>query len=332
MRIPIIAILVLAAGACASAGPSINAEEYLTPAPVVAALAPVAAAGVSRPSCRDDTLRYQPGWAVPAVMVEDVDRALAALLPEEFASRGLERRPLDGYHRQFVGVQIDGRRLLYVSGVTRGLDSFWGRPASRRAMKPLGERMRAVLTSELIQPHDVGSGRWAILFDPGNRRFGALAVDCSFGGPVAPDAGDRWLPDTTTPPTRAMVPDGACGRNVVMPRAELASILKRGEFSGSVDRKASIRLVGCVPSRQGELGVYFYRREFGNHRVTYRLIFISNTEGYMGMYDVPGAPSRIEGDRIVYDLPVMEGNEIHIREGHPPRSVHLDGEVKTLLR
>ncbi|MBB4638477.1 hypothetical protein [Longimicrobium terrae] len=123
-----------------------------------------------------------------------------------------------------------------------------------------------------------------------------------------------------------------CDRSHVTSRAQLASILTRGGFSGIIDRAASIRLVGCVRSAQGGVGVYYYQRVFGNHRMTHRLIFISNVEGYMGMYDVPGPPSRIEGERIIYDLPVDEGNEIRIRDGRPPRSVHLDGEVKELFR
>jgi hypothetical protein len=331
MRIPIIAIVVLAAGACASTGPSTNAGEYLTPAPVVAVLAPEAAARVSRPSCREDTLRYQPGWAVPVATMEDVDRALAALLPEEFASLGLKRRPLDGFHRQFVGVQAGGRRLVYIGGVARVLDSSWGRTASSRGAAS-AEQVRAALSSGLIEIDDVGSGRWAILFDPGNRRFGALAVDCSFGGAVAADAGDRWLPDTTVARTRAEAPGRPCGRIAAMRRTELAAALRRGGFSGSTDRAAVFRPQGCMASDQGELGVYYYRREFGTHRVTLRLMFFSASKGYLGMYDVPGPPLRVERDRVVYDLPVIEGTEIRIQDGHLPRTVLLDGEVKELFR
>jgi hypothetical protein len=123
----------------------------------------------------------------------------------------------------------------------------------------------------------------------------------------------------------------ACAGLERLPRAQLGRILRRGSFSGTLDRSASVRFAGCAGEPGAELGVYYYAREWGNRRLTQRLIIVSKAHAYLGMYAVSSPPSKVERTRIVFPYPAGE-NEIVLRSGRLPGHVHLDGESLTLFK
>jgi hypothetical protein len=125
----------------------------------------------------------------------------------------------------------------------------------------------------------------------------------------------------------------ACVASPEVPRAELASVLKRGGFSGVLDDSASVRLAGCLRGAGEELRVYYYERVSGSaRRMTSRLIAVSNVSGYLGMYAVSGPPSAVREDRIVFPVPEEHGNVIAVRDGKLPRQVLIDGELLDLFK
>lgn len=133
----------------------------------------------------------------------------------------------------------------------------------------------------------------------------------------------------TVPPARGQ----ACVASPEVPRAELASVLRRGGFSGVLDDSASVRRAGCLRGGGEELSVYYYERVWGSaRRMTARLIVVSNVAGYLGMYAVPGPPGAVHEDRIVFPVPEEHGNVIAVRGGKLPRQVLIDGEALHLFK
>jgi hypothetical protein len=125
----------------------------------------------------------------------------------------------------------------------------------------------------------------------------------------------------------------SCVASPELPRAELASALKRGGFSGVLDDSASVRLAGCLRGAGEELSVYYYERAWGSARhMTARLVVVSNVAGYLGMYAVSGPPSAVHAGRIVFPGPEKDGNVIALHDGRPPRNVLIDGEPLGFFR
>ncbi len=125
----------------------------------------------------------------------------------------------------------------------------------------------------------------------------------------------------------------SCAGGAEMPRASLASALHRGGFSGVLDDSASIRFAGCLNGAGEALSVYYYERVWGSARhVAARLIVLSNAGEYLGMYAVPGPPSAVHGNQIVFPVPDRAGNVITLRDGTLPRRVRIDGELRDLFK
>lgn len=106
----------------------------------------------------------------------------------------------------------------------------------------------------------------------------------------------------------------------------LTGIISKGGFSGIFDDSSSLKYSGCYEHDGNGLGVYFYEREFGNARLTQRLLIVSSREGYLGMYAVPEPPLSVNGSRIKFSFPGDYGNQILLDSGSPPEAVLLDGE------
>jgi hypothetical protein len=199
MRIQVLACAVVFVVACSNTaggrhGGQAAGPMRLASRPVVVAVAPSSAARIQHPGCQPDSLSYAPGWEIQPRSMDSIDTAAASVMAEKLAAGDAARRDnLDNYHRQYVGVQIAGRSLVYINGISRELDTFFVNPGPESSKNP-EERLQALFRSELLQPNDAGAGHWAIVFDPATGRFGELAIGCSFGGPVAPDAGESWLP------------------------------------------------------------------------------------------------------------------------------------------
>lgn len=110
-------------------------------------------------------------------------------------------------------------------------------------------------------------------------------------------------------------------------QSNIQNLLNRGGFSGAVGTNVSLALSGCFGCGESEIGVYFYQYFWGNHRVSMRLIFISNLEGYLGMYPVPDKPTNIIGHDIFFPFESSVGNVISIEGGVFPEEAYLDGEL-----
>jgi len=114
--------------------------------------------------------------------------------------------------------------------------------------------------------------------------------------------------------------------------AGLKDLLTRGGFSGELDASSSFKYVGCYDYEDSALGVYFYEREFGKARLTQRLIIISSSGEYLGMYAVPEPPESVVGSNVKFPFPNDYGNHISLKGGVLPRAVFLDGEEFELFK
>ncbi|KND47052.1 MAG: hypothetical protein AB199_01315 [Parcubacteria bacterium C7867-004] len=63
-----------------------------------------------------------------------------------------------------------------------------------------------------------------------------------------------------------------------------------------------------------------------------RLIILKGGTEYLGNYSIDSRPEGITDQRIVFNLPASEGNEIIFTEAGPPKTVLLDGENRTLQK
>lgn len=113
---------------------------------------------------------------------------------------------------------------------------------------------------------------------------------------------------------------------------ELAEILKSDNFSGLLDESSSLKYFGCYKNGDRELTVYVYQREFGNHRLTQRLLFFLNQKRYLGMYEIPEAPVSMKSFDIVFPFSSEYGNKISLQAGNPPKEVLLDGELMEFFK
>lgn len=114
--------------------------------------------------------------------------------------------------------------------------------------------------------------------------------------------------------------------------SELKEIIVKGGFSGELDASTSLKYFGCYEYEENGLGVYFYEREFGNSRLTQRLLVVSSEEGYLGMYAVPEPPGSVVGSEIKFSFPDDYGNHISLKGGAIPKVVLLDGEEFELFK
>lgn len=114
--------------------------------------------------------------------------------------------------------------------------------------------------------------------------------------------------------------------------AGLKEIIVKGGFSGELDASSSLKYVGCYEYEENGLGVYFYAREFGNARLTQRLLVVSSKEGYLGMYAVPEPPRSVVSSEIKFSFPDDYGNHISLKGDTLPKTVLLDGEEFELFK
>lgn len=113
---------------------------------------------------------------------------------------------------------------------------------------------------------------------------------------------------------------------------ELIGVLSNDNFSGVLDANTSLKYFGGYKSGDRELGVYVYQREFGNHRLTQRLLFVLNGKHYLGMYEIPEPPVSMEGFNVVFPFSSEHGNTISLQTGELPTEVLLDGELMEFFK
>ncbi len=113
---------------------------------------------------------------------------------------------------------------------------------------------------------------------------------------------------------------------------EINSILKRDGFSGIIDDNANIEFLGDIKNAFEQVHIYYYSREFGNHRLAQRLLFINHKKKYIGMFDIYDKPNNLNGDTILFDYREDIGNTIKLTNKGVPLRVYLDGDVLELFK
>lgn len=79
--------------------------------------------------------------------------------------------------------------------------------------------------------------------------------------------------------------------------------------------------------------VYSYIHTFGESiRAAKRLIFLSGSGEYLGMYAVPELPESIKGLCVEFPTPVQEGNEVCVGQAGLPANILVGGENLVLFQ
>lgn len=99
-------------------------------------------------------------------------------------------------------------------------------------------------------------------------------------------------------------------------------------FIGSYD----LNYFGTVHSEITCFHLYVFLREFGNKRLTKRLIILSHDLHYLGMYEIPELPKMVDGNVVMFPLEEKWGNKIVFKGDHIPQEIYLDGESYTFFR
>ncbi|MCG7537890.1 hypothetical protein [Pseudoalteromonas sp. OOF1S-7] len=120
-----------------------------------------------------------------------------------------------------------------------------------------------------------------------------------------------------------------CNENTKVTSQKLSS----QAFSGILDGREKIELIGGVSHLDFNYCIYFYAREFGNRRLAKRLVILDGNDGrYVGMFDVNDKPKGIVGNSIIFDYHDDLGNKIVVGPSGFPKNTYLDGEPKELFK
>ena len=176
-----VAVLILALGACTrpqpdASGPSASDPGVPADPPPIsehAALLDAAQAEGTVSQCSRDSPAIEGSWTPSAADVAHLEADLPAIEGQERQSVGRpDPRPMvrvgdvDLFYRQYVGVVVGGRRLIYVNSFPLSQFEHWpeGTPLPDWRHEPL-----------LVC--DGGEGFWGVLYDPEARTFSGLAFN-----------------------------------------------------------------------------------------------------------------------------------------------------------
>lgn len=110
----------------------------------------------------------------------------------------------------------------------------------------------------------------------------------------------------------------------------IEGILIKGGFSGIFDKNTKMFFIGQYKGGKINRKVYYYEREFGNARLTKRVVIISG-DVYSGMYSVPDdLPVLKEGFLIFPNQ--SDGCCISLKDEELPKEVLIDGEILELFK
>jgi hypothetical protein len=88
--------------------------------------------------------------------------------------------------------------------------------------------------------------------------------------------------------------------------------------------------VGMVEGEGNCFLIYYYEKEFGNKRLTKRLVIIPSKSGDFGLYDIPETPYEIKNKSVHFKLQEETGNQINLNISELPKSIYLDAEIYDL--
>ena len=110
----------------------------------------------------------------------------------------------------------------------------------------------------------------------------------------------------------------------------IESVLLKGGFSGIFDKNAKMFSIGQYKSGKIDRKVYYYEREFGNARLTKRVVIVSGNV-YSGMYSVPDDPPVLKDGVIIFPNQ-DDGCCISLKDEELPQKVLIDGEMLELFK
>jgi hypothetical protein len=115
------------------------------------------------------------------------------------------------------------------------------------------------------------------------------------------------------------------------------SALAQQGFSGELDGKIGIHLIGALNCGTNRLQVYFYEWEEANppgkavHSIS-RILLFSGKDQYLGSYVVSDRPTTLTSDALKFEYPEDAGNTIRCTQNKPPRKVLLNGELQEFAK
>jgi hypothetical protein len=175
----ILSLLLLALAACSTAAPTaVREADSPWRAETRAILVDNAARSLARPCSRPPPGPIDGYWT-------PVDAQIAAIEPQLFELLEAQLRAIpwthdltpDDYHRQYAGLVIDGRQVIYVGGfLSRVLD---GGPLNRR----FPER---TWRDEAVWLCDYGAGDFGVEYDVETSEFRRFSFGGTIAGPVIP--------------------------------------------------------------------------------------------------------------------------------------------------
>lgn len=113
---------------------------------------------------------------------------------------------------------------------------------------------------------------------------------------------------------------------------EIKKLLKTEKIAAFSSGDFDLDYLGELNSNSSIFKLFIYTNEFGNNRLTKRLLVFSRTDNYIGMYDIPELPTKIEKNKVVFPLEEKWGNSITFEGGSPPKKIYLDGETYSFFR
>jgi len=88
--------------------------------------------------------------------------------------------------------------------------------------------------------------------------------------------------------------------------------------------------LGVVEGEENCFLTYYYEKEFGNKRLTKRLIIIPSKGEDFGLYAIPETPLEIKNKTIHFKLQEKTGNQVSLNIPELPKSIYLDAELYDL--
>jgi len=88
--------------------------------------------------------------------------------------------------------------------------------------------------------------------------------------------------------------------------------------------------VGAIKGKENCFVIYYYEKEFGNQRLTQRLVVVPQNGDSLGLYGIPERPTEIKNSTVYFNFSKKLGNHIDFNVHELPENIYLDGELYDL--
>jgi len=109
--------------------------------------------------------------------------------------------------------------------------------------------------------------------------------------------------------------------------ATIKDILKKEAPYAYFPEDAEIEKVGTIIGKNFIYRIFLSKLEWGNQRLTLRLLLFSEDWHYLGNYGLSEDPIIIQDNIIIFPFNKNDGNKIVFNSKKIPPKVYLDGEV-----